>query len=317
MSSPREKYKNRVLIEAKRNGTLDKKAKSAEEQSLNYALYLGTPLVVITDGIEWLFYLPIPGGIRLEERLFQSVNILDLDSSESAAALYRFLSRDQVITGKAQKEADEELSRQHLERNMHFILKEIWEQALKEPDIRMVNLITEKIEENEEYGFGLVDMEAISKFLRMRAGLTEEEAGQIDKPAKEEISEQGLELAGKENARTRKVIPVAFQLDGVRHELSKLQWNEVLIQLCGLLNKEYDSVFEERVLGLRCSKYPQFSKSKEELSNPLSIPGSPVYVEGQALGAKTVEIRARKVLHKVRGSDGGFRIETEEAPEEL
>jgi len=308
----KEKYKNRVLIEAKQAGKLKEKLEDAEKQSLEYALYLGTPLAVITDGIEWMFYLPIVGQ-SFEGRRCYSVDIFSQEPSEAADTLNRFLSREYVVTGKAQEEAEKELKNLQSERGAHKLLKEAWEQALKGPDSRMVEILTEKVD--EIYGNDLFSMETIIKFLRRRAGVTKEE---IAWKSGVEINEQDPEQIGKDNTRTRKpsIRPVAFLLDDVRHELAKSKWNEVLIRLCEILNKEPGSIFEERVSEVRGRKRLYFSKSKAELKNPLPIPGSRFYIEGATLNSLMVEQLARKVLVAVRGSDDGFHIETEDAPEE-
>ena len=81
-----------------------------------------------------------------------------------------------------------------------------------------------------------------------------------------------------------------------------------LTRSCEQLAKELGPTFAERVAKLRGRNRPYFSVSGTELREPLQIPDAGLYVEGN-LNSHSIEQIARCVLHIVRGSDRGFRIE--------
>ena len=58
-----------VFIEAKRRGGLDARA---EEQLFDYASHNGIPLLVLTDGYYWDFYLSMADGLPEERRFLQT-----------------------------------------------------------------------------------------------------------------------------------------------------------------------------------------------------------------------------------------------------
>ena len=105
--------------------------------------------------------------------------------------------------------------------------------------------------------------------------------------------------------------PIAFWLDGVRHEVTTSR--QVLVEICGLLKKESGPVFEERVSALRGRTRYYFNASREKLKDGLPVPGSPLYVEGN-VSAKLAETIVRQTLLAIRGSDRGFRIEKPDGP---
>ncbi len=103
--------------------------------------------------------------------------------------------------------------------------------------------------------------------------------------------------------------PAAFWVDGNRYEVAL--WNEVLRRTCEQLAQEVGPAFAERVAQLRGRQRLYFSSSTADLRQPLGIPGTDLYVEGNWSADGCVRL-ARRVLVAVRGSDEGFRIELAE-----
>jgi predicted type IV restriction endonuclease len=96
----------KVFIEVKRIGEdLDKH----QEQLLQYSFQEGIELAVLTNGIAWWLYLPMQKG-NWTERKFCVIQIdgKRQDSDEKARRLLRFLSKDQITTGGALADAENE-----------------------------------------------------------------------------------------------------------------------------------------------------------------------------------------------------------------
>ena len=314
--------RNLVLIEVKRAGT---DLTEHQEQLLRYAFDEGVPLAVLTDGLVWWLYLPTAGG-SWEQRRFFRVNFRERRATDAAAALHRFLNRNGVVSGEAQGEARREFESQERDRRIRAALQDAWRQVLGDPDSLLREELADAVEEISGYPPG---RDAVADFLqamsgnaktdnRSRAATSAQDFPEL-RPKNEAPSsprDQSEVVKKPEQpgrAKRRSNPPLAFWLGGERHELQTPSWRQLLIQLCEHLARETGPVFVERASQLRGRKRPHFSSSRAELREPVHIPGTGLYVEGN-VSAKGAEQIARRTLREIRGSDDGFRIEVREAP---
>jgi predicted type IV restriction endonuclease len=94
LAHPRNKP--RVFIEVKQVGQSD----GAERQLFEYAFHKGVPMVILTDGREWNFFLPGELGDYGERRVYK-LDILERSTEESVLRLERYLSYARVCAGDA------------------------------------------------------------------------------------------------------------------------------------------------------------------------------------------------------------------------
>lgn len=85
-----------MLIEAKRYHRLD----GAEWQVFQYAFHIGTPVVILTDGLEWRFFMPGEEGAYYE-RILCTVKVLEDDTDRAITLLTRYLFYEDVISRKS------------------------------------------------------------------------------------------------------------------------------------------------------------------------------------------------------------------------
>lgn len=144
-----------------RNGTLaaflELKAPGARlddhlPQLLGYAFYAGARICVLTNGMEWRFYLPFAEG-KPEQRCFCCLR-LDYtgDQSPNADAVAdnfrKYLSRHALLDGSAEKNAEAALRAVRDRRRLNRRLPEIWRQITDDPDPDLVVLIQKRVEED-------------------------------------------------------------------------------------------------------------------------------------------------------------------------
>ena len=125
-----------VFVEAKRLGAMDEDARS---QLFGYATNQGIPLLVLTDGEHWEFYLSMEEG-KPEDRKFYDFKLYRReDLTECADFLVRHLGRDGVASREAL----------HSARNRLAVKREMpnaWKNLLKEADERLCGLLSEAVE---------------------------------------------------------------------------------------------------------------------------------------------------------------------------
>ena len=318
----RAQERNLILIEVKRAGT---DLSEHQEQLLRYAFDEGVPLAVLTDGLVWWLYLPTAGA-NWEQRLFFRVNFRERRPAEAAAALFRFLNRDGVVKGEAQDEAAREFESQERARRVQAALQGAWQRVLRDPESLVREELADAVEDISGYR---PSHETVADFLHEMSGDMKSDGGSLTAPRTDPFPEPGFREENRtrpngqrdrakkspQSSRTksRSIPPVAYWLDGERHELHILSWRQLLIQLCEHLAKETGHVFVERASNIRGRKRPYFTQSPSELREPVHIPQVQLYVEGNvsAKGAKQI---ASRILREIRGSDGDFRVEMGEPP---
>lgn len=117
-----------ILLEVKRIGRIS----GAELQLFNYAFHQGTPLVILTDGMKWKFYLPAEQGAYYE-RILCSIDITE-DSIDQICNLFSsYLGYNSVCSGEAIQESRKDFRK-------------------KSKDIQLESKIAEKIDQSANKG---------------------------------------------------------------------------------------------------------------------------------------------------------------------
>jgi predicted type IV restriction endonuclease len=111
--SLKEKNKDKVFIEAKR---VSEDLKKHQEQLLNYSFIKGIKLAILTNGIQWEFYLPLKEG-NWRERKFHNINLKDDETENIVDNFNKLLSKENVFNGSAVKYG-EELHENNLKRRL-------------------------------------------------------------------------------------------------------------------------------------------------------------------------------------------------------
>lgn len=132
----------RVFIEAKRTGALDAKG---EAQLFKYAANQGIPLLILTDGDRWDFYLSMAGGM-VSERCFLQIRLSE-SSDQDEKHLDRVLRREHVITGSARQFAETLLQNQQKRDLGRRSIPKAWQALVTEPDGILHVAVQEKVEE--------------------------------------------------------------------------------------------------------------------------------------------------------------------------
>ena len=158
--------KNRVFVEVKRC-SVDLEAH--QEQLLYYAYQQGVPLAVLTNGVVWWFYLA-QWEATWEQRKFYSIDLQQRDADEAAARLVDFLSKENVTTEQAQRNAKEVLTSQKRTKEVRRTLPTAWADLLATPDPSIAEVVKERVE--QLCGYSPTDTE-VAAFLRAREGAGE------------------------------------------------------------------------------------------------------------------------------------------------
>ena len=180
----------RVFVEAKRPGGIDA---SAETQLFEYASNKGIPILVLTDGHIWDFYLSMAEG-EPGERKFGRIELRGGEKAGKCVSfLLKHLARDRVLSGEARREAEARLEKKRQRELATQAIPGAWESVLRESNDALCNLVAEQVE--RECG-GRPGRDEIRRFLRTwmdaRRSLTRSHKA----PSESKSQDQGIGLAG-------------------------------------------------------------------------------------------------------------------------
>jgi len=128
-----------LLIEVKAVGLIV----GGDKQLFEYAFHDGVPMVLLTDGREWSFYLPAGQGSYDNRRVYK-LDILERDPAECCRALARYLAFERVRQKEAIADARSDYETAARGRTAADTLQTAWRKLVVEPDGLLIDLLVEK-----------------------------------------------------------------------------------------------------------------------------------------------------------------------------
>lgn len=131
-----------VFVEVKPPG----KAEDAVRQALDYAFHSGgVPVVVLTDGKTWSFYLTMEQGTYDERRVYK-LDLFEREPSEAAAKLTQYLSLSNIKSGQALDSAREEYRNRNRAAQARAAIPAAWQELVGKGDELLVELLASAVE---------------------------------------------------------------------------------------------------------------------------------------------------------------------------
>lgn len=130
-----------VVTEVKQPG----KAEDAVRQALDYSFHTGAPIVVLTDGQTWGFYLPGEQGTYEDRRVYK-LDLYERSPAEAAEILQRYLGRDNVASGNALEAARKEYRSRNRRTQARAAIPDAWRELVEKGDELLVELLAAAVE---------------------------------------------------------------------------------------------------------------------------------------------------------------------------
>jgi predicted type IV restriction endonuclease len=270
----RHNNSNKVFIEVKRVG---EDLEKHQEQLLSYSFQEGVKLAILTNGITWWFYLPLHEG-SWDQRKFYTVEIYDQNPEEISQKFLDFLSKENVISGKALENAENVYKGKQKEHLIKETLPKAWNKIIEGPDKSLMELIAET---TEKLCGHKPDDQTVKTFIASNiqkiVPLTIQPQRTLPPGGRTELKTGGTYINKDklEETYTNKNI-LSFTFKGNRYEVNS--WKDMLVQLCNIMLDTHRLRFNQ-VLVLRGRKRPYFSKNPNDLRTPKKILGTDIYVE--------------------------------------
>ncbi len=222
-----------VFVEVKKVGNL---SEAADRQLFEYVFHVGVPMAVLTDGQEWIFYLPGEQG-RYDERRVYKLDILERDTDEVVERLNRYLSYERVCSGEALEAAKSDYQNVVQDRKIERTFPKAWNALLEEPDSLLLEMLAEKVADLCGYK---PEPAACEEFLESIRKSTPKELGPSERSLPQNPSPQ---TPNTQEARTRKTGTFSIVFKGTPYQEDKAIG--ALKKVLQLLHQE-DSTFLER-----------------------------------------------------------------------
>ncbi len=136
-----------IFVEAKRLGAI---RPESEEQLFSYASNRGVPILVLTDGDCWGFYLSMAPGIPTERQFYQLKLLLSDESLEDRIPEYvtflqEHLQKDRVISDRARISAEQILQSNRKRERAREAIPGAWQALLSKPEDLIYELVADEV----------------------------------------------------------------------------------------------------------------------------------------------------------------------------
>src|ERR1035441_4663214 len=121
------------------------KAEDGVRQALEYAFHTGVPLIVLTDGRTWSFYLPAEQG-SYEDRRVYKLDLFERPSAEAAEILRRYLECSRVQSGEALETARKEYRSRNRRTQACAAIPEAWRELVEKGNEDLVDMLASALE---------------------------------------------------------------------------------------------------------------------------------------------------------------------------
>jgi len=139
----RNNNKNKFFLEVKKPS---EDLSGHDKQLLDYSFQQGVELATLTNGITWWFYLPMKGGVEWASRKFYTIDIIQQEIDIVSSKLVALLSKDNLLSGEAVKEAESIYEDRLKKKTIKDTLPEAWNKIISDTDTLLVDLLTETTE---------------------------------------------------------------------------------------------------------------------------------------------------------------------------
>jgi Arc/MetJ-type ribon-helix-helix transcriptional regulator len=132
-----------IFIEAKKIGAAD----GAERQLFEYAFHAGVPILILTDGPTWHFFLTAGLG-NYGQRKVSRLDLIEYEDLDQLSSKFKeYLDYNKVISGQAQKCLESDYRSRIRELEIVQTLPKAWEKILDDKDELLFEIIANKVEE--------------------------------------------------------------------------------------------------------------------------------------------------------------------------
>ena len=154
-----------VFIEAKKLGHANE---FGEQQLFQYAFGQGVPLLILTDGNIWNFYLSMAEGVTADRRFYGMVLTTTEKTDEYARSFFDYLEKIRVRSGDARTAAEKSHIDNKTRTRAKNAIPKVWRTLLEKPDPDLRSILAIAVE--NECGIN-PELDDLNNFLEKQLSL--------------------------------------------------------------------------------------------------------------------------------------------------
>jgi len=293
--SLRHNNSNRVFISVARVG---KELEPHQESLLNFASAEEVKMAILSNGLNWWFYLPYMKG-NFQEKRFHEVDFVRQSAEDIVQRFSDFLSKEFVVSGLAVKNAETVYNLRQREHLINESIPRAWSKLLSEPEEWLVDLLAEATKKVCGYR---PDNDLVAKFIANEIDVKSELSGVV-KPRASQVAKPRKTSPVIEDYTGRSILSFSFK--GRNYDAGS--WKDMLLKVCEIVYKSHRGSFEA-VLTLAGRNRHYFTRNSAELLTPEKIAGTDIYVETN-LSAMGVVALSNKILSLFGYNESDLSIE--------
>ena len=241
------------------------------EMLLNTSAESGVKIAVYTNGLSWWFFLSSAEG-STDDKRFWSFDSGKEKIEVIAKRLHDFLSKDNIVSGQAEKLADEIINKRKEVALINEYLPKAWEKVINEPEIYLVDVISEVTKGLCGYK---PKRDKIIEFVKSegKIKLKKSEEFVIDDLTKI-IDDKSVKNDKPQNGYKGKIIK-SFIFKG--NECNVKSWEDLPFELCNIIYKNHRESFEN-VIYISLKGRDFFSDNPHQFLINREISGTGIFI---------------------------------------
>ena len=286
---------NKVFILVRKN---EKDFPKHQDKLLSLGVQGKVPIGILTNGLTWWFFLPLVQG-SADEKKFLTIEIENQKAEEASETFDNFLTRENVISGKAEKAAEDIYTARQRDFFIKDTLPKAWAQVMSDPKKWLADILGSVTEELCGYN---PDRDVVDEFISSK--LPEKlDLERLIQP-KPSAQAQPAKAAVRGDDFTGKSI-LSFTFKGTRHEVRS--WKAMFLKFCEVLfSKHKDDLDVLFTLSKPGKEY--FSRNPYQLLTCEKIAGTGMYVDVNLTAREVVDL-SEKMLHLLGYEDNALSLE--------
>ncbi|MBN1848598.1 MAG: hypothetical protein JW932_08430 [Deltaproteobacteria bacterium] len=270
-----------------------------QDQLFAWSVQWNIKLAVLTSGATWLFFLPLMGG-NAEEKKILMFDIHFDRAEDIAQDLNAFLNKQNIISGEAQKAAENI----YYDRKKAVLISEhlpkAWLKVINEPEKYLVDIIAKVTKELSGYE---PDLETVREFVLSEIK-TKASTLKVQQPP---ILDKIKKIMKKDvKGKTIK----AFSFQGQKYEVHS--WKAMVLKLCDIIYDKHKEDFEN-ILFITLDGRNCFSRNPHEFLECEKIARMEIYMDLH-LTVKDMLALCKEILLLFGYKENELIIESEPAP---
>jgi hypothetical protein len=225
----------------------------------------GVKIAIYTNGFSWWFFLPSVEG-SIDDKRFWSFDTGKEKVEVTARRLHDFISKDSVINGNAVKLAEEICNKRKEVALINEYLPKAWEKVINEPEIYLVDVISEVTKGLCGYK---PKREKVMEFVKAEGKIRARKSENYEIEDLTKISDDKPKTGYKGKAVK------SFNFKG--RERNVKSWEDLPWELCNSIYKDHKDSFENVVyISLKGRDF--FSNNSHQFLMNKEIPGTGIYI---------------------------------------